>query len=1274
MIDRIGGQRHGGAESSHRHPRGIAPLLLGCTFIALLAFAPAAIAAKQYSVVTQFPPNCCSKAWEEWNPREFGFLAPDSVAVSDKNDHIYVADSGRGAIFDYSSTVDKTPTRWNGTNTGSGSFGGGVVGVAADNSTGDVYVADSNDKVIDKFDENGNLINSFGDTTPTANGQLAGLKTPAGSFSPSTGSYSGFGIAVDQATHNVYVLDAGHEVIDIFNEKGEYLSQITATPEGLYDGGGRYASGIAVSSTGNVYASSWEGPNRIFQFGPSNEYISTWDGGQLPNGAASETPDGNFSAPNSTGCCLVAAGVEDSTGNVFVADFHYALNVFDANGNFIPPQANRNTVGSQYFSYPDGVAVDQETGLVYVSEHGQVTVLRPVVVPDVSIASTSSIGTTTATLHGHVDPATGEGGGPVTNCHFEYLTVYEAARNFYLEPFNGAKSAPCSPAIPPDYPSPQDVSATVSGLTPGTEYRVRIIVENSEGESNAVGSNFITVGHYGYSTKFGTTGSGNGQLNEPEDVAVNEASGDIYVADAGNNRIDEFSSSGTFVRAFGANVGGSGVDVCTSACSAGSTGTAANDLNAPRFVEVDNSAGPSAGDVYEADGADHIVHKFSSAGSMITGWANGGAFEFVKKEGAIGGITVDEQGALYVVTDAIPYNWTLISGDTGTVTTAYPTNESWFGGERLGLGNPGFGGIEVGADGTWYEAQQPGDGRGVMYSSPLANEYDSFHMYPSLNLELENSGITFDRSDHDLFVDQGSHIDRFPGGTCSAGEGASGCQPADSFGTGDLGTGAGLAVRASNHTLYAADSKENDIAIFTRVPLPQVTTSGSTNVTPTAGTMNGHVDPGAGGTVDECKFEYVPGRISNEVQELSFSGAHEGEFSLSYEGQTTASIIYPPGNFGDSTIAYDLEHLPAIGSGNVSVTNAPGHAEEGPYYIEFTNRFQDLNVPQITVDGSSLLPGGANATISTKYPGNGWSYAQTAPCSPAAPLTSSTDVSASLTGLSTYTTYHYRLVAGRSDGDGFTEAGVERTFVPAPALPPEVNGSSSSDVKSSSVKLSAQINPKLAPTVYRFQYGPTTAYGSQTVLSEPIGEDETDHTVNQELTGLTPGTNYHFRVLAVNINGKTAGSDHSFVTPDRPGIDELTVSGITMSGATFSARISAGFLPTTYRFDYGPTAAFGSSTATGSLAEEDIAHQVSASISQLKPETTYFVRTVAENDTGAAESQVVTFTTKSEPSKEKENEKKKKKPCRKGYVRKHGKCIKKGPRHHHHRHHGRSHK
>ena len=264
------------------------PALVG---LALLFAASPALAAKKYLPVGQFPPQYPQNL--EWSPTEFQILLAEGIAVSDKNHHIYVADSGRGVIFDFSSTADSVPDRWDGSTTPVGSFGGSRVSVAVDNGTGDVYVADRTDGVIDKFDEGGNLITSFGDSEPTHNGQLAGLATPAGSFVPPTDYYSSFAIAINQATHDLYVVDAGHKVVDIFDESGAYLEQITATPAGLYEevSGSTRTTGIAVTTAGDVYLADWAA-HEIFQFNAAGEYVSAWNGGTLPNGAASENAGG----------------------------------------------------------------------------------------------------------------------------------------------------------------------------------------------------------------------------------------------------------------------------------------------------------------------------------------------------------------------------------------------------------------------------------------------------------------------------------------------------------------------------------------------------------------------------------------------------------------------------------------------------------------------------------------------------------------------------------------------------------------------------------------------------------------------------------------------------------------------------------------------------------------------------------------------------------------------------------------------------------------------
>jgi hypothetical protein len=63
-----------------------------------------------------------------------------------------------------------------------------------------------------------------------------------------------------------------------------------------------------------------------------------------------------------------------------------------------------------------------------------------------------------------------------------------------------------------------------------------------------------------YKENLGTAGAAGGQVSEPAGLAVKDATGDLYVADRGNNRVAEFSASGAFVRAWGYDVVQSGED------------------------------------------------------------------------------------------------------------------------------------------------------------------------------------------------------------------------------------------------------------------------------------------------------------------------------------------------------------------------------------------------------------------------------------------------------------------------------------------------------------------------------------------------------------------------------------------------------------------------------------------------------------------------------------------------------------------------------------------
>jgi hypothetical protein len=98
-------------------------------------------------------------------------------------------------------------------------------------------------------------------------------------------------------------------------------------------------------------------------------------------------------------------------------------------------------------------------------------------------------------------------------------------------------------------------------------------------------------------------------------------------------------------------------------------------------------------------------------------------------------------------------------------------------------------------------------------------------------------------------------------------------------------------------------------------------------------------------------------------------------------------------------------------------------------------------------------------------------------------------------------------------------------FVVAPTA---ATGAASA-VTEGAATLSGNVNPKGAPTSYRFEYGPTIAYGSSTSESD-AGSGTSDVPASASLAGLAPGTTYHYRLVASNAAGVVRGADRTFTT------------------------------------------------------------------------------------------------------------------------------------------------
>jgi streptogramin lyase len=103
---------------------------------------------------------------------------------------------------------------------------------------------------------------------------------------------------------------------------------------------------------------------------------------------------------------------------------------------------------------------------------------------------------------------------------------------------------------------------------------------------------------------------------------------------------------------------------------------------------------------------------------------------------------------------------------------------------------------------------------------------------------------------------------------------------------------------------------------------------------------------------------------------------------------------------------------------------------------------------------------------------------------------------------------------------------------PAPAAGPIVVTGSSSAVGTTSARVAGSVNPNGQATTYHFEYGTSTSYGAQAPAppDPSAGSGTTSQPVSANLTGLSPGTTYHHRLVATNATGTKYGSDQTLVT------------------------------------------------------------------------------------------------------------------------------------------------
>jgi VCBS repeat-containing protein len=192
--------------------------------------------------------------------------------------------------------------------------------------------------------------------------------------------------------------------------------------------------------------------------------------------------------------------------------------------------------------------------------------------------------------------------------------------------------------------------------------------------------------------------------------------------------------------------------------------------------------------------------------------------------------------------------------------------------------------------------------------------------------------------------------------------------------------------------------------------------------------------------------------------------------------------------------------------------------------------------------------------------------------------------------------------------------------------PPAVSGRSASSITTSSANLRANVNPQGLATAYWFQYGVTTNYGSFSATNS-LSAGANFVAVQTPITGLTPGTLYHFCVLAANPAGTVSGPDVTFTTDYPPPLaTTLPASDIAPNSVTLNAAVNPQGASTKCYFQYGVTTNYGSFSTTNSLPSGSNSVAVASALAGLAPGSVFHYCVVARSSGGTAIGQDATVT------------------------------------------------